>query len=417
MLKKEFGVWFMNGENCEDIRKICIIAGAGAEVPYQISDGLDFAKKTTGIVDECTRRDLELMNKAIKEYYNACLKVIDKDKKAWYPSRHFNTNLQIQQLLKAAIIDRRVENSEEATNKEAQNKKDGELIKKYTDNYNQKERCADIEREMNELLEQYISYKGIFDKEFSSLLSPRSYGISGFWKIINMYTRAYLCIVKDIIYGKRVVDKDTYLKILKEPIETLKKINIRCQALEDENAYYQFMVGMSNVSLVTTNYTPLALLKSGIDEEHVAYVNGKLGWFESAYQMRTFDLKNNEDADELKKEKDLYFPYIFTQSSTKPIVDEKMVMEYKKMADLIEEAETIIILGYNINSDDNHLNGQIRKAALRAKKIIYMAYEAEGGKVGITEEQFLNRLRLSKRSNIKYIKYKDNLTFKQYLHI
>lgn len=407
----------MNKNSCGTAGKICVIAGAGAEVPYDIEDGLNFAKKTTGIMDENTRKDIEQMNRAIKEHYNCCLAEVSDDKKIWYPANHCNTNLQIQQLLKAAIIDKRVENIEESSNKQNQRKIDAELIEKYSDNYKRKNRNPDVDSEMSELLKRHISYKGIFDKEFSSLLSPRSFGKSGFWKIINMYTRAYLCIVKDILYGKEYVTKDGYLKFLNEPIETVKQVNDKCRVIDNQYAYYQLLHGMSDVSLVTTNYTPLALLKSGINEENIAYVNGKIGWFESAYQMRTFDLDNDEDMDVFNKEKDLYFPYIFTQSSTKPIVEEKMVGEYLKMSRSIEKSQRIIILGYNINSDDNHLNGQIRKAAVQGKEIIYMAYEAKSGEVGITEKQLCSRLHIDDKGkyNIKYIKYRDNSVFDKWL--
>lgn len=407
----------MDKNSCGTARKICVIAGAGAEVPYDIEDGLNFAKKTTGIMDENTRKDIEQMNMAIKEHYNCCLAEVSDDKKIWYPDNHCNTNLQIQQLLKAAIIDKRVENIEESTNKQNQHKIDAELIKKYSDNYKSENRNPDIDSEMNELLKRYISYKGIFDKEFSSLLSPRSFGKNGFWKIINMYTRSYLCIVKDILYGKEYVTKDGYLKFLNEPLEILNQVNDKCRVIDNQYAYYQLLNGISNVSLVTTNYTPLALLKSGIAENNIAYVNGKIGWFESAYQMRTFDLGKRKDIDDFNKEKDLYFPYIFTQSSTKPIVEEKMVGEYLKMSKFIEKSQRIIILGYNINSDDNHLNGQIRKAAVQGKEIIYMAYESKKGEVGITEKQLCSRLHIDDKEkyNIKYIKYRDNSVFDKWL--
>lgn len=162
----------MDKNSCGATRKICVIACAGAEVPYDIEDGLNFAKKTTGIMDGNTCKDIEQMNMAIKEHYNCCLAEVSDDKKIWYPDNHCNTNLQIQQLLKAAIIDKRVENIEESTNKQNQRKIGAELIKKYSDNYKRKNRNPDIDFEMNELLKRHISYKGIFDKEFPLVTTP-----------------------------------------------------------------------------------------------------------------------------------------------------------------------------------------------------------------------------------------------------
>ena len=53
---------------------------------------------------------------------------------------------------------------------------------------------------------------------------------------------------------------------------------------------------------------------------------------------------------------ELLFPYIFIQSGIKPIVEEIIINEYSKAISYLKEVDKIIIVGFRLNYDDNHIN-------------------------------------------------------------
>ena len=58
----------------------------------------------------------------------------------------------------------------------------------------------------------------------------------------------------------------------------------------------------------------------------------------------------------------------------------------------------LIIVGFNLNTDDNHINGIIR-SYLNSKEVIYLDYDDTGSK-----ERICYRLRLKDSTNLKYFK-------------
>ena len=117
--------------------------------------------------------------------------------------------------------------------------------------------------------------------------------------------------------------------------------------------------------VLTTNYFNLAesVLK-GRTKNGCAYLNGQLKWMEKPESLEVFDLV------EKKPETDLYFPFIFGQSLTKPIVHEKQITEFCKTRKILEEADCLIILGYGINEDDNHINSMLHEYLMKGKRVI-----------------------------------------------
>ena len=92
------------------------------------------------------------------------------------------------------------------------------------------------------------------------------------------------------------------------------------------------------------------------------------------------------------------FPYIFVQSGVKPIVEEKILMEYSKAIEYLHEVEKLIIVGYRLNFDDNHINGLIRNYVLDGKSVIYLDFD------NVSRRDILNRLRITQ--NFEKIDFK-----------
>lgn len=126
----------------------------------------------------------------------------------------------------------------------------------------------------------------------------------------------------------------------------------------------------------------------------IAYFHGKLNLFESPYEMKVYDITNDDDASELSNI--YYFPYIFIQSAIKPIVEKKQIIEYSKAINFLEESKCLIIIGYKINCDDNHINSIIRDFLLK-HKVIYFDYDNS------SEDNILKKLRVEKCDNFEYI--------------
>ena len=99
-----------------------------------------------------------------------------------------------------------------------------------------------------------------------------------------------------------------------------------------------------------------------------AYLHGKLKWFEEIFTKRVDELQNFF-------EEDLIMPFIFIQSGIKPIVSPMQLREYSKALDAIDNSDYLIILGYGINSDDEHISNIIRERILGNKKVICFIYE------------------------------------------
>lgn len=77
--------------------------------------------------------------------------------------------------------------------------------------------------------------------------------------------------------------------------------------------------------------------------------------------------------------KDLIFPFLFIQSGIKPIIEYNQLKEYSKMLKLLEDAQTLIIVGYRLNLDDNHLNSLIRNFITDKKKNNHVIFFDFGG--------------------------------------
>lgn len=366
--------------------KMCIFFGAGSEIPFGISGGKDFAKGVLGI----GRDDL---NGAITEYY--CSK--KKDLLQWYPN-YVHWEWDNERLIRAAVKKEILEN---------------QIALKDTNDYenevNRRIKEVKDSKEEDEVISKYTSYMGLLDKYFHTLIAPRALGPKKFWCVVECYTRAYLILAAEMLYGNvSEVKRRDYVDILRNPIQTLQKMNDICnQTRFQERSYYSILRGRDNIKIVTTNYTPCCKQITGYPENRIAYVHGRFGQFEDPYTWNIIDVGDTENKVAFKKGH-VYFPYISIQSGIKPIIEESQILEYSKMIQAFDESDKIIIVGYRINSDDNHINAMLQSCIKKGKEVVYLAYKGEPVK-----EQIVNRLRLSKECVQKLvwkeIGYKDSL--------
>lgn len=263
-----------------DEKKICLLFGAGAEIDYGLSSGEDFAKIVVGIEEN---KVVQHMNEAIKEYYLSFNDV------KWYPK--FKKSNWSEDQISYAIVQTEILNGaidfENKTEYLENIKQEVEKIKNSPNSY--------LERLKS--LKSSLSYMSLLDSAFHTLLDPKLLGPELFWRVISCYTRAYLLIVGEMLdevsYPKT---KEGYVEILKNKKEMFQKAREWSRTQNEKNSYYSIIRTLNisdNVRVITSNYTPLCNEITEVDNNYIAYVNGKIGVYESAYELRTYDVEDD----------------------------------------------------------------------------------------------------------------------------
>lgn len=395
------------------MKNIVFLFGAGAEVEYGISGGADFASTVLGINNEIS---IDI----IKNYYNSVINHNNNNK--WYPKfKKTNQRVDIKKIISASL--RKALHDEEIL--ENINKDNFESIIKYftkivaerikTNNnicIELKQKDLDyIEKESEKLksieilleldndnarhvIEKYPSYVGILDEKFYSIISPKIYGADSFWFVVSCYTRAYLKIISDIF--KKTNSQIDYNEMLNNKKGTIDKVNTEISKITKMNkkTYYTLINDYKeriNAKIITTNYTSLVEQATGIDE--IAYIHGKISRFEDPYYLKVYESK------EINNNNKVLFPYMFLQSAIKPVIELKEIDEYSKMLNYLNNSDIMIIIGFSLNADDNHITSFVR-SFLETKEVYYFDY---GDDLSYYEE---NDLKDHKNARENYIKRK-----------
>jgi hypothetical protein len=138
------------------------------------------------------------------------------------------------------------------------------------------------------------------------------------------------------------------------------------------------------------------LKQDSFNQNKIAYVHGRLNWFECPYTLQVYD--SQDEADQNAFNNYLLFPYIFIQSGIKPVVERKQLNEYRKALKYFDDADELVILGYNLNVDDNHQNSLLHSFVLRdGKKVTYFNYE----NTGFIKKNLKEKLRICEGENVK----------------
>lgn len=80
--------------------------------------------------------------------------------------------------------------------------------------------------------------------------------------------------------------------------------------------------------------------------------------FPELLEVRDFSEQKENTASPLSP-KHIFFPFIFGQSYLKPVVDKRQTEKFHKFGKILDGSDILVVLGYNINEDDNHVNAFI----------------------------------------------------------
>ena len=214
------------------------------------------------------------------------------------------------------------------------------------------------------------------DSQFNYLRKPALYKVETN-RVIKLYYAAYLCITKSLFNDAEI---QSFEKIINSHLSVLnnrKSLAALVQSAQkrifdekhdEKHIYYNMIkeyIGKHTdhkIGIVTTNYTEFAQTFTGISQENISFVHGKLDLFESVNSKLSAQLS-------AFSENDFVFPFIFIQSGIKPIVNSKQISELWKAAQMIENADELFILGYGINTDDEHITNLLRERLHSGKKI------------------------------------------------
>ena len=254
-----------------------------------------------------------------------------------------------------------------------------------------------------------IGIYSYYDSLFNYLRKPELYKTE-VCKVMKMYYAAFLSIYRNIY---KVANKEqneafnTHIKkIRSDRLAVYRELkDLQKQVAEDnlgkEDLYYiavkTFIKKYTDTMIVTTNYTSFAEDITRIGEDNIFYLHGKLDWFEN---LETKEIKSlcKFDATEF------IFPYLLVQSGIKPIINHKQIKTIYKGSEALNNAETLIILGYGLNSDDEHIINMLRERVQNNGRIVCFIYAENDDDFENKKFRALKLLCAKEDSNISFEK-------------
>lgn len=401
-------------------QKIAFLFGAGAErASFNLPSGEEFSTRTL------------YENNLADGYRNALKKVFHGDyfKNYKYTRHHIENNIyqfMLEKIVKKDCTDKEKSNKE--TTNLLKKSRSGEVCKEFEELLKSKTKSYENIKNkfLKEILDPYkdeldylsdIGTAGLLDDYFHTIINPAKYSKINFSKIFNYYWSCYFVIIEDIL--KSLNDKGILgIQLSKFYKKTKSGINLDYEKLISEinyftsllysyknkivtaysDSYYnQIKNSLEEKSedfelsgVVTTNY----FIFPEILKDDVVYLNGKLSLFEFPENLEVLDFsKVCENFDDK-----IYFPFIFCQSYLKPIVNKFQAEEFYKFGKILDNSDMLVILGYNINEDDNHVNAFIHDFLKdSSKKLLFVTDEDK------RKNKLLNQLKIEETNQVRII--------------
>ncbi len=244
-----------------------------------------------------------------------------------------------------------------------------------------------------------MTYYGSIEKDFSSIIDPQEAGVKQFWRFVNYIWSAFFSITLPLLDKSEVFKskpyysgyvKNKYRAVLSNLYDVISFLYSNDYLSECSSVGYYNKINDKFhdkiYNAITTNYTPF--VKSVFP--NAAYVAGELSAFEYPHKLEVKDITQSR----LGK-KDFVFPFLLTQAPVKPIIEPKQIFQYAKMDKILRKSKILVIIGYNINNNDNHINSYLRQFVMRrSTHLIFCKYS----KTPITDDEIqIEKKSLKKR--------------------
>ena len=363
--------------------KYSLLFGAGVDAPFGFPQGAEFALESIFIKDENLfsaikdffriNKQYRLFNRRDSILFRNCIfltvKYIQKNDPNTY--KKYNLSRYIQK------ADNDIANEVEDISETSKNNIEA-LYDKIQEIKNVKDFLKNNPKDASTIICQNLLYKGNVEKDFYCLIDKDKYGEKGYYKLFYYFWSAYFSILKPIVIKTQFLKEKSkanniYSEILKK-LDDITRFIYSNEMLQyyhkdnDNKNYYSAFKMIDNdiESILTTNYTPFAKLYY---QNKCCYLSGDLKSFEISEENEIFELTNDY------RER-LFFPFIMTQAPIKPIVYGSQIKEYGSAINHLEHSDYLIIVGYSLCDNDNHILSIIKEFLKQDdKKIIYCSYD------------------------------------------
>jgi len=169
--------------------------------------------------------------------------------------------------------------------------------------------------------------------------------------------------------------------------------------LDTGEMYYNFPWVKEASGIITTNYTPCVRWFN--PRAQVSFLNGSLTTFEFPYSLEVVDcVKDSERFNALRETGQVYFPFIMGTASVKPIIHPVQIEEYAKAVRILQDSDTLVVIGHQLMEDDTHLLTLIRDWLVRdeQRKLIYCNYLKDDNNI-MTKQELAKQFRYSQYSS------------------
>lgn len=369
-----------------DKKNISFLFGAGAEANSKSEEESFGLPSGTEFLEETLYK-----NKSSNDFKNA-LKASFRDKYFGfytYSKYHINTDIykfMLEKIIRKNCVDSQM--SIKDTDDLLKKSREQNVLDEFKEILKSDKSYNDIKNQfLKDILKEYkndmkslgdVGSAGLLDSYFYTIINPPKYSKVNFSRIFNYYWGCYFAIVENILktlYEKNILDnqidefykdgKLLYKEIISK-IDTFTKTlySYKPKILSSYSAsYYARIKDFLNEhssefelkGIATTNYFLFSEILSD-SAEKTAYLNGKLSLFEYPELLEVRDFSEETPTENKFDTKHIFFPFIFGQSHLKPVVDKKQTEEFHKFGKILDASNILVILGYNINEDDNHVN-------------------------------------------------------------
>lgn len=255
----------------------------------------------------------------------------------------------------------------------------------------------DEEKHPYQSIENNMMYYGAVEKDFSTIIDPMEAGSTRFWRLINYFWSAYFVIFKEVCRGTfcdKKQNNDCYKCVLADLGKAVHKIyneyDYSKADLQNNNYYLKIKNEFKDCVAITTNYTPFV---EHYFKDKSIYLSGKLCDFEYPCELSVRDIRDKGINDN-----DFIFPFLMTQAPVKPIISQSQIEAYWRAISALKDADVLVVIGYSLCKEDNHINALLREAVLSKKlKFIYCDYASSKERFDyeVSKDNILNRLKLN----------------------
>ena len=224
-----------------------------------------------------------------------------------------------------------------------------------------------IHRLTFKLCSNAIDYQMLVDNYFRYIMSPKT-DWAKFSKMFLFLRAAYDAITskENTLSDEALNNQESYyMDIFNELNNDNARVEIKALASTNYHDYYGRLVKLHNDSAIKGGPLDEASLEARFGK--VMRLNGGVGEFYNPYKNSLVKREPVNTAAEQDLSDNLFLyqnqlvtPFFFTQSGIKPMTAIDISCLYTEMYSKFKEADIIVVIGFNFNSDDNHINTIIR---------------------------------------------------------